>query len=285
MRRLRATVACALLLTAGPWLAEDCRGDSPAATTPRLASNHALIITVSEYPRSPLPGVLTDRKLGLDLARRFGVPDENIVELSEREVTHDGLMNAIDRVASSMQPGDRVFVYYSGHGARYFDPASQQCEEGIVTQDMHVVPKKELARLIRPLSEKAGKTLVMLDSCHSGGVAEATGSRALGAGLMRPKFSKDASSPQCSRIANGGSFSQSRGIDLATTDNNLVVLAAARRNEVAWDTSKGGALTFNFSECQRGAAADADHSGSVSMDELAACVQKRLDATNRCVNT
>src|SRR5882724_10249156 len=52
-----------------------------------LPSNHALIITVSEYQRSPLPGVLTDRKLGIELACRFGVPTENIVELSERQVT------------------------------------------------------------------------------------------------------------------------------------------------------------------------------------------------------
>jgi hypothetical protein len=36
--------------------------------SPELPSNHALIITVSEYQRSPLPGVLTDRKLGIDLA-------------------------------------------------------------------------------------------------------------------------------------------------------------------------------------------------------------------------
>ena len=32
---------------------------------PSLPSNHALIITVSEYARSPLPGVLNDRKLGI----------------------------------------------------------------------------------------------------------------------------------------------------------------------------------------------------------------------------
>jgi hypothetical protein len=280
MRRLSpAPRGWASLLMAAVWFAANCNADGAVAPVPPQASNHALIITVSEYVRSPLPGVLTDRKLGLDLARRFGVPAENIVELSEHDVTQDGLKNAIDRLSASMQPGDRVFVYYSGHGARFFDPASQQCEEAIVTQDMHVVPKNELVKLIKPLSAKAGKTLLMLDSCHSGGLAQASVSRALGAGLQRPKVSKEASSPQCSQIANGGSFSQSRGIDLATTDNNLVVLAAARKNEVAWDTSKGGALTYNFSQCLGAPATDTDHSGSASMDELAACVQQRLDKT------
>ena len=46
--------------------------------SPGLASNHALIITVSEYPRSPLPGVLTDRKLGIELAQRFLVAIEEL---------------------------------------------------------------------------------------------------------------------------------------------------------------------------------------------------------------
>jgi Domain of unknown function (DUF4384) len=78
---------------------------------------------------------------------------------------------------------------------------------------------------------------------------------------------------------NLGSFSQARGVDFHTTDHNLVILAAARNNEVAWDTSKGGAMTYNFSQCLAGGTVDADHSGALSMQELAACVQARLDKT------
>ena len=247
--------------------------------SPRLPSNHALIITVSEYARSPLPGVATDRNLALELAARFGVPESNIVELSEREVTREGLKRALEDLNVTLLPGDKLFVYFSGHGARFFSQASKQCEESIVMQDMHVVTKNEFAAWLKPLSARADKTIVMLDSCHSGGIAQATGTRGIGAEIRRPKWSSEASSPQCSLAVNLGSFSQSRGIDLATTDHNLVVLAAARKNEVAWDTSKGGALTYNFSQCLAGDAADADRSGSVSMDELTACVQARLDKT------
>ena len=53
---------------------------------------------MSEYARSPLPGVLTDRKLGVELAQRFGVPPENIVELSEQQVTREGLKQALTRL-------------------------------------------------------------------------------------------------------------------------------------------------------------------------------------------
>lgn len=245
---------------------------------PPLPSNHALIITVSEYPRSPLPGVLTDRKLGLDLARRFGVPTENIVELSEQQVTRDGLKQAFASLNQSILPGDKLYVYYSGHGARYFNRATNQCTESLVMQDMHVVSNTEFAAMIKPLSSKTDKTVVMLDSCHSGGVAAAAGSRSLTA-QFRPKFSPEASSPQCSVAVNEGSFTAARGADFHTTDHNLVILAAARNNEVAWDTSKGGAMTYNFQQCLAGGAADTDKSGSLSMDELTACVQARLDKT------
>jgi hypothetical protein len=246
--------------------------------SPQLPSNHALIITVSEYQRSPLPGVLTDRKLGVELAKRFGVPPQNIVELSEQQVTRQGLKQALASMDQTIMPGDKLFVYFSGHGARYLNKSTGQCTESLVMQDMRVVTNSEFADMIKPLSAKTDKTIVMLDSCHAGGVAQAS-TRGLTSltGGQRPKFSPEASSPQCSLAVNLGSFSQDRGIDLNTTDNNLVILAAARKNEVAWDTSKGGALTYNFEQCLEGGATDTDHSGSISMQKLTDCVQARLD--------
>jgi hypothetical protein len=245
---------------------------------PPQLSNHALIITVSEYQKSPLPGVLTDRKLGIELAQRLGVPPENIVQLSEQQVTRDGLKQAFADMNQTIMPGDKLYVYFSGHGARFFSKATGQCTESLVMQDMHVVTNTEFAAMIRPLSAKTDKTIVMLDSCHSGGVAAAAGSRSL-AGQFRPKYSPEASSPQCSLAVNLGSYSFNRGLDLHTTDHNMVILAAARNNEVAWDTSKGGAMTYNFEQCLAGGAADSDHSGSLSMQELTDCVQARLNKT------
>jgi hypothetical protein len=251
--------------------------EGPAVQAPLSPSNHALIITVSEYQRSPLPGVLTDRKLANDLAHRFGVPPQNIVELSEQQVTREGLRQALVSMDQAIMPGDKLYVYFSGHGARFFSKATNQCTESIVMQDMHVVTNTEFAAMLKPLSTKTDKTVVMLDSCHSGGVAQASSRGGVGLTGQRPKYSPEASSPQCSVAVNLGSFSQERGIDLNTTDHNLVILAAARNNEVAWDTSKGGALTYNFGQCLGGGATDADHSGSLSMQELTACVQARLD--------
>jgi hypothetical protein len=276
-RALSMSRYCAMLCLAA---SGSLWAQSGGVHAPVLPSNHALIITVSEYKRSPLPGVLTDRKLGNELAQRFGVPAQNIVELSEQQVTREGLKQALANMNQVIMPGDRLYVYFSGHGARFFSKVTGKCAESIVMQDMRVVTNSEFAAMLKPLSAKTDKTIVMLDSCHSGGVAQAASSRDVGPmSQMRAKFSPEASSPQCAAAVNDRSFSQTRGADLDTTDNNLVILAAARNNEVAWDTSKGGALTYNFEQCLNGSATDTDHSGSLSMQELTACVQARLDKT------
>jgi len=274
---LMGAALAAIVCLASP---DELAAQTTGVHAPMLPSNHALIITVSAYQRSPLPGVLTDRKLAIELAQRFGVPPQNIIELSEQQVTREGLKQALASMNQIIMPGDKLYVYFSGHGARFFSKATGQCTESIVMQDMRVVTNAEFAAMLKPLSAKADKTIVMLDSCHSGGVAHAASSRAAASPIsQRPKYSAEASSPECSMAVNLGTFSQARGVDLNTTDNNLVILAAARNNEVAWDTSKGGALTYNFEQCVGGGATDSDHSGSLSMQALTDCVQARLDKT------
>src|SRR6202020_189154 len=148
-------------------------------------------------------------------------------------------------------PGDKLYIYFSGHGARFLDKSTGQCTESLVMQDLHVVTNDEFADMVKPLSAKTDKTVVMLDSCHAGGVAEAAGSRDIHLAVhkLRAKFDSEASSAACANPVNLRGFSNARGIEFDTTDNNLVVLAAARKNEVAWDTDEGGAMTYSFLQC------------------------------------
>ena len=203
--------------------------------SPPSPANHALIISVSAYPRHPLPGVLKDRAIATQLAERFGVPPQNITYLSEREVTRDGLQQTIDKLDKKVMPGDKLYIYFSGHGARFVDKSTGQCTESLVMQDLHVVTNDEFADMVKPLSAKTDKTVVMLDACHAGGVAEAAGTRDINSALHKPraKYDPDVSSAACANPVNLRGFSNARGIEFDTTDNNLVVLAAARKNEVA----------------------------------------------------
>jgi hypothetical protein len=247
--------------------------------SPPLASNHALIISVAGYPRAPLPGVAKDRASATELAERFGVPRENIAYLSEKEVTRQGLQRALDRLEGQIQPGDKLYIYFSGHGARFLNKSTGQCTESLVMQNRVLVTNDEFSDMVKPLSAKADKTVVMLDACHAGGVAELAAARGLDAAthIPRAKFDPESSTAACANAVNLRTFSGTRGIELDTTDNNLVILAAARKNEVAWDTDQGGAMTYSFLQCVKGEAVDKDHSGSVSMQELTDCVQGRLD--------
>lgn len=273
---VNVSVAAALVVLlccgAGP-----LRAQSSGYHTAELASNHALLITVSGYKGHELPGVEEDRKTALDISHRLGVPTQNIVQLSEEQVTVQGVREALMDMDKTLMPGDKVFVYFSGHGARRLNRETNQCVESLVMQPLTFLTNHEFQRMMKPLSKKADKTIVMLDSCFSGGVAETAMSRALE--QQRPKSLPP--SPECSQVANARGFEEERGSDLDTTDNNMVVLAAARNNEFAWDTVNGGALTYSAEECFADASNDATKSGALSMEGLAACVQNRLDKAQR----
>ena len=73
-----------------------------------------------------------------------------------------------------------------------------------------------------------------------------------GHGKFRSKFSPEALESAMPVPVNLGSFATFARRRFHTTDHNLVILAAARNNEVAWDTSKGGAMTYNFEQCLDG---------------------------------
>jgi len=240
---------------------------------PELPANHALLITVSGYKGHELPGVEEDRRTALDISHRLGVPTQNIVQLSEEQVTREGVRQALIEMDKTLLPGDKLFVYFSGHGARRLNRQTNQCVESLVMQPITFLTNREFAHMMKPLTAKADKTIVMLDSCFSGGVAQTAAARALE--QQRPKSLP--ASPECSQAVNARGFEEERGADLGTTDNNMVVLAAARNNEVAWDTADGGALTYNAEQCFADAGGAAQKSGVLSMEELAACVQRRLD--------
>lgn len=250
-------------------------GMATSASAQVQPANHALLISVSDYARQPLPGVMKDKITASKLAQRFGVPEANVTRLGEQAVTREGLQAAITALEKRVMPGDRVYVMFSGHGARFFNPVTQACAESLVMQNMKLVTNDEFSALLKPVGAKAGKVVVMIDACHSGGVATAASTRALL--TRRAKVSKELNSPECSKPTNVQQFANTRGVALSTSNMNLVIMAAARNSEVAWDTDNGGAMMSNFMACVDGNAKDSDGSGTLSMKELAACTQQRLD--------
>jgi Caspase domain/Domain of unknown function (DUF4384) len=248
---------------------------------PPRSNRHALIIGIGRYRIDaarrvePLAGTDHDMTSALLIARTLQVPDANITLLRDEAATSDGIEAAIRELGERALPGDRVFVYWSGHGSRWFDAAEGGCVESLVPYDLADVTNRQLARWLQPIGAKADKMLVVYDACHSGGLA----ARSLGAGGWQPKFVAPRADT-CQTASNVRTRSLgSAAAALGLSGQDVVTLSSSRPDEVSLQSAAGGSLaTSALRQCLLGDAVDADGSGSVSAQELADCAQAKVDA-------
>ncbi|HKH44978.1 MAG TPA: caspase family protein [Thermoanaerobaculia bacterium] len=167
-----------------------------------MSTLHALLIGIDDYAPGFLPGgtrypslhgatrdvervesFLRDQA-GLTAERtckllsRVG-EDGQPTQPPERLPTYANLVAAFKRLAAEAAPGDRVYVHYSGHGARVTTEYPEI--KGTAGQDEALVPcdigepgsrylrDLELAVLVRLLVDWKLLVTLVLDSCHSGG--------------------------------------------------------------------------------------------------------------------
>lgn len=241
------------------------------------AEVHALIMTIGDYQGGipKLKGVARDVESARSIAHLLGVKDENILEYHDGQLNYDGMGRAFGELDKRVMTGDKVFIYYSGHGGRQkvSDP-EERCAESLVTVDGYGLIDAEMERRLKKLSGRAQKIIAMFDACHSGGVS----TRAIGDSEFTPKFwSKDGPNT-CEKPVNV----LTRGIKLATASEgsgggNYVYIAAANDNEVSLDQAgKGGMATTAWLDCMSNAK-DTDGSGGLTVEEIQACAQQKID--------
>jgi hypothetical protein len=253
---------------------------------PESPAAHALIMTIGDYQGGipKLKGVPYDIATATEIARRMGVPAENIQTLKDGELTLDGMRQALDALEGKLGGSDQVFIYYSGHGGRQMireDNGSERCAESLISVDGQGFTDAELEARLTRMSRKAQKTIVLLDACHSGGVTTRAGASAQA--LFTPKSwtppNRDCvkptnvltRSPLASKVAGSGGA-------------NFVHIAAARENEVSLDQpGRGGVASQAWLACLAGAATDTDGSGGLSAEEIRTCAQERIDQQFRNV--
>lgn len=241
---------------------------------------HALIIGVSQYQNpaaSTLKGVPYDVISAGKIADAMGVPRSNQIVLQDDKADKASIIRELDSLAKRVAPGDRVLVYFSGHGTRW--PDSQgKCMEGLYPFDGQAITHAEFAQHISPLSKIADKLITIVDACHSGGVVAGKTRSIRGGELSAKFFSKsDSGQPQdCSKPANF----KARGLfdtvtRLGALQENTVEIAAALPDEQSWDDPGGGGLaTQGIRDCLLGAAKDIDGSGAINLSEIQQCAQK-----------
>ena len=249
-----------------------------AAATLPAAADQALLLTIADYAGGvpSLPGVQRDRESARRIAQALGFAEGTITEARDGALDLEGLQRQFAALVERTQPGERVFVYFSGHGTSR--SAGDRCEQALLAQDGRALPASEVARQLGALGAKAGEVVMLVDACFSGGLAASL----RGAGdALRPKFARSAgSADRCEQPANFVPALTRSLRGAVNLERNQVVLAAAREDELAFDHSQhGGLATAAVAECLGGAVVPS------TMAELMACaqggVERRLPADPR----
>jgi len=259
---------------------------------PPRVNRHALIIGISHYASPttpPLPGTRIDKESATQMAKTMQVPLENIRYLQDEQATGKGIRQALQELTDKVVDGDRVFVHFSGHGTRYKDPDTGRCVEALMGYDGHVwdgmITNREMASMLKNITNKADKLFVMYDACYSGGVVEVASSvrtrgfsNANDEGVLRPKFSS--STDECARPVNVRAIRNLlvETVDKGGSPQDIIHVSASRDNEVSFDDElKGGLATQFMRDCMLRDAKDLDNSGAISMDEIKLCAQEKMD--------
>ena len=261
--------------------------------TVHAQNNRAALIIGIEHYRNPvtapsLLGVPADMNSAKQIAKAMGIPDKNITVIQNQQATKRNLMEAFKKVSEFGANGGRVFIYFSGHGSRDYDHKKKQCYEGLLSYDEELITNEEIASATQKLKDNVDKTIVLFDACHAGGVLKtALQTRSAGSSSalsLTPKFVSKGSLDDVMACRTATNNFQMRGLfDQATRlgalQENLVLISSARPDEVAWDEGPGagGIATQALRDCLLGQARDTNASGAVTLEEIRACAQVKMD--------
>jgi hypothetical protein len=225
-------------------------------------SLRALLIGIDAYPTRPLLGCINDiDAIPTLLTSRLGVPSAAIRRLvapsrssasispdhSAGEPTLDAIREALEALAGDqIAEGDRVLIYYSGHGARVRarHQGHRVSREAIVPVDALSGPTprflfdSELNAALRRIRRRTPDVTVILDCCHSAGVTRSDHT-APGASARWIHVAEEIALPADFPDPSPGRDGSLRGLLQPQADEHLVV-AACQANETALELKMEG---------------------------------------------
>lgn len=150
-----------------------------------MAENRALIIGVGDYEGTDhdLKGIDVDISMMQEIASLMGFQENQIEILKDGAATYFNVKKAIKTgLIGNVAPGDKVFIYFSGHGSYIADKNGDEkdgLDEVIVLHDARVVKDArgnatleniladdELGQLLAQMQSR--NIMVIMDCCHSG---------------------------------------------------------------------------------------------------------------------
>ncbi|MGD8261763.1 MAG: caspase family protein [Desulfobacterales bacterium] len=214
------------------------------------AENHALLIGIGKYKTRTLEGPPYDvAALSGVLASNFGFKRQNIHTLINQEAVKFRILREIEQLADRTLPGDRIFIYFSGHGtSRRDDLLALPLPHGsgaLVPADFTPDPNQSLEDLmsqliigrrdLRPILERLDhnrQVLMVFDTCFSGNAVRAIGEDR-SSNLSRHLSLESKSVFDEERSI--GSFEENLIIDEPYPYQNIFYISASSENEIAKD--------------------------------------------------
>jgi metacaspase-1 len=245
-----------------------------------FAKDKALVIGIGKYEharnlRGPKNDVLaiTDMLVG-----QLNFNKSDIKVLQDNLATKTGILEAIDSwLINGTRPGDRVFIYYSGHGEQLADQSGDEFEdhmdEAIIAYDSAANHKSWLLddEVSSKLEKLNGRQIMAIfDSCHSGSITRAGFSDAnLDFAKKTPGWDSDTA---ITRGFQQVTKHQKEGGFIDGNHQAIAFFAVAPQQEAIddWKSEPGrphGVFTEAIAKGAKGAA-DYNHDSEVSYAEL-----------------
>lgn len=214
------------------------------------AANHALLIGIGKYKTRTLEGPPHDvAALRGVLASKYDFKRENIRTLIDQEAVKSRILGEIEQLTHRTQPGDRIFIYFSGHGtSRRDDLMALPLPHGsgaLVPADFSGDPNQSIEDLmsqlivgrrdLRPMLERLDRdrqVLMVFDTCFSGNTVRATG-------VIQPlnlsRYINLESRSVFKEERSIGSFEENLIYDEPYPYQNIFYISASSENEIAKD--------------------------------------------------
>ena len=259
--------------------------------TKGAAQQHALLIGVDHYARNRLPDGSRYPSLGgcvrdighveTFLTSHLNIPTQNIHKLTatnsgnaqpsepkEEWPTYENMVDQFKRLTEQAQPGDFVYIHYSGHGGRaktiYPDLKGKDAFDETLVPTNIGDPKArhlrdvELAHLLQAMVKKDLIVTIVLDCCHSAGATRGPGTvmaRGIDAIDTADRSSESLVAQPDALAATwlAATNSQTRSVNVnpngLPAPQGYTLLAACRANESAFEYAfngkeRNGALTY-----------------------------------------
>ena len=260
-----------------------------ALPSPAEAGQKALLIGIGAYQNiRPLVGPPQDLvRMEQFLKEHMGYRTDEIAVLKDSQATRKNLLRTMNNwLIRSTKAGDKVFIYYSGHGSQLPDKNSDE-KDGLdetlspidtTKEGANQITDDEFGAILAKMSDR--DLTVIIDSCHSGtisrsAVAEVADTSSDQARTFIPDLSTRSAGPTSDQVrAHRGEAS------FLKSSKKLRIWSAASANQFSWDTLNGGVFTRNFSNGVGKKLADKNKNGVVTHAELIAYL--RTEAAEYC---